>query len=381
MNQDIPDFLKPYWIPSLTELRSRLKGDKEISIPFRFCDETIGSISIHDFETTEQFMNKLYESNYLKSYDDKFAFWLYKGYNSKEEDLALLNDEIMLEVLSFCEENGCFLLLQRRILCSMFPLNYPKLDPTHLDSFFHQIKRNYIIKDKFSDYCKADTLARLAAILYIIELVMKNKKIIAKTEKLQKKLKNIVPESWLSKLTQPQLIQKIIPYLIQNNLITQDLWSLKQEFLNVLKSFHLFGGSQYECQIQESISGKNTRVEMMLNVNIFGIFFYKVRDKPVRCIFYEELVYAVGNDYECNLFYVEKESFVETKLDVFCRAMRARELYEDIVSYCILRTKEKTRLIYGLDFLHEFKSRFFSFYLVIFNYIKEIIISFLLFIF
>lgn len=359
MNHEIPEFIKPNWTPSLIEIRERLRNEREIQIPFRFCDENSqGYITIHEFETVEELMNKIYDSNYLKSFEDKYAFWLYKGNNSKEEDIALLNNEIILEVLGYCDESDCYLLLQRRVLCSCFPLNYSKLDQIHLDSFFSQTKRNHIIKDKFSDFCKTETIARLAAILYIIELAMKNKKIVAKSEKVQKKLKTLVPESWLSKLTIPQLLQKIIPFLQLTGLTTMDVWSLKQEFLNNLKSYYLLAGTLYDCQIQDSISGKNARVDTSINVNLFGIFFFKTRDKPIRSIFYEEIVYVVGNEYECSLFYIENGTFQETRLNIFCRHQRARELNEDIVSYSILRTKEKPRLLYGLSSLSEFKAKF-----------------------
>ena len=215
------------------------------------------------------------------------------------------------------------------------------------------------MKDKFSDFCKADSIARLAAILYTIERGLKNKKVVAKSEKLQKKLKYLIPESWLFKLTSSQLIQKIVPYLMQANIINQEIWSLKQEFLNSIKSYPLFVGIHYECQIQDNLSGnKNARVDMMLNVNAFGLFFFKVRDKPSRTIYYEELVYVVGSENECSLFFVEKETFIETRMNIFCKHLRARELNEDIVSYSIIRTKEKPRLLYGLAFLNEFKARF-----------------------
>jgi len=360
MNHDNNEFVQPYWIPSLIEIRERLKGEKEILISFTFCEEKItGTLPIYEFETIESFMTKLYESQYLKHFDDKYSFWLYKATNSKEEDIALLNDEIMLEVLSFCDENSCILLVQRRISCMAFSLNYMKLDENHLNSFFYQTKRNYIMKDKFSDFCKADSIARLAAILYTIERGLKNKKVVAKSEKLQKKLKYLIPESWLFKLTSSQLIQKIVPYLMQANIINQEIWSLKQEFLNSLKSYPLFVGIHYECQIQDNLSGnKNARVDMMLNVNAFGLFFFKVRDKPSRTIYYEELVYVVGSENECSLFFVEKETFIETRMNIFCKHLRARELNEDIVSYSIIRTKEKPRLLYGLAFLNEFKARF-----------------------
>ena len=357
-NHDDPDFIKPSWIPSLIEIKERLKGEKELSISFKFCDEVIGSLLIHDFETVEEFMNKLYESQYLKKFDDKYAFWIYRAKTSKEEDVALLNDEVILEVLSLCDDNTNFLLVQRRITCSVFPLNYNKLDELHLDSFFYQIKRNYIVKDKYSDFCKAESIAKLAAILYIIDRGKKSKKIIVKSEKIQKKIKTLIPDSWIIRLSPILHMQKIIPHLMQSNLINQDIWTLKQEFLNGLKSYYLLTGVHYDCQIQDSLSGTNARVDMMLNVNVFGLFFYKVRDKPVRTIYYEELVYAVGSEYECSLFYVEKESFLETRLNIFCKNNRARELNEDIVSYCILRTKEKSRLLYGLAFLNEFKYRF-----------------------
>lgn len=358
MNQDNPEFIKPNWTPSMLEIKERLKNEKDIQISFRFCDESIGTLIIHDFETIEEVMNKLYDSNYLKSYEDKYAFWLYKSRNSKEEDSALFNNEILLEVLSFCDENNCFLLLQRRMICSAFTLNYMKLDQNHLDSFFNQVKRNHILKDKYSDFCKTDTIARIAAILFLIERGLKNKKPVAKSEKIQKKLKSLVPDAWMSKLTSSQLLQKIIPYLQQSNLISMDVWSLKQEFLNNLKSFYLLSGICYECQIQDSVSGKNARVDMSINMNVFGIFFYKTKDKPLRTIFYEEIVYMVGVENECSLFYIEKGNYTETRLNIFCKTNRARELNEDLVSYCILRTKEKMRLLYALSFLPEFKGKF-----------------------
>ena len=37
------------------------------------------SIEITDLETIEGFMDKVYQSNYLADYEDKYSFWIYKA--------------------------------------------------------------------------------------------------------------------------------------------------------------------------------------------------------------------------------------------------------------------------------------------------------------
>lgn len=47
-------------------------------IPFRIHDETREEIGISDFGTFDDLMNELYESDLLKGFNDKFAFWIYQ---------------------------------------------------------------------------------------------------------------------------------------------------------------------------------------------------------------------------------------------------------------------------------------------------------------
>jgi len=43
---------------------------------------------------------------------------------------------------------------------------------------------------------------------------------------------------------------------------------------------------------------------------------------------------------------------------LYTKSERAREFYEDVVSYCILRTKENQRIFYSIQSLPQFINRF-----------------------
>ena len=74
------------------------------------------------------------------------------------------------------------------VLFIFYPLNFSLLDDIHLDSLFSHIRREYVIKDKFSDFCKPEAIAKNGAIIYIIDQKEKGKDVIAKAELLQKKV-------------------------------------------------------------------------------------------------------------------------------------------------------------------------------------------------
>lgn len=95
---------------------------------------------------------------------------------------------MICENLSSWQNPNTYYLIQRRIFCSQLHLNFNSLDDLHLNSLFMQTKRDYIIKDKFSDFCKPESIAKNAAILIIIDHKLKNKEIVAKPEMLQNKV-------------------------------------------------------------------------------------------------------------------------------------------------------------------------------------------------
>ena len=190
------------------------------------------------------------------------------------------------------------------------------------------------------------------------------------------------------------MIQKIIPPL-QSALAGRSMRIIKEEFLSSLKSYPLFTGITYECQIQDNLNLNHARIDTFLCLNLFGLFLFpsSLRDKPVRSIFYEEIIYVIGSNFELSLSYFEKEkifntsgklpeknhnlimteknkdynlmssninegSISEVKLNVFLKNNRGKELNEDIISYAVLRTREKEKLLYSLAFLPEFHGKF-----------------------
>lgn len=185
---------------------------------------------------------------------------------------------------------------------------------------------------------------------------------------------------------------------LQSALAGRPLRILKEEFLSSLKSYPLFTGITYECRIQDNLNLSHARIDTFLCINLFGIFLFhsSPRDKPIRSIFYEEIIYAIGSNFELSLSYFEKDKIFNTssklleknsnliitdknkdyknpnnnlnnindgttnevKINFFLRNRRGMELNEDIISYAILRTREKERLLYSLAFLPEFHARF-----------------------
>ena len=65
-----------------------------------------------------------------------------------------------------------------------------------------------------------------------------------------------------------------------------------------------------------------------------------------------------GMQSELNLQYFDSEKEKEVKLVLVTANECARQIYEDIVSYCILRCKESQRLLYGLEAMPEFEDKF-----------------------
>jgi len=71
------------------------------------------------------------------------------------EDEALHNDDILCEVIStWHEDNNFYLLLKRRIFSSVFTINFIHFSNDELQNFFFQIKRDFLEKNKFKDFCK-----------------------------------------------------------------------------------------------------------------------------------------------------------------------------------------------------------------------------------
>ena len=156
------------------------------------------------------------------------------------------------------------------------------------------------------------------------------------------KIEKLAPKYWVQKIGSMQLAQKIQNQL-EGNIIVYSPRQLREEFLINLKNFFLFTGNSFRVQVSENSS--NVRLEMYIVVNIFGIFLFNnnSKDRPIRVIYYEEVVYAVGYAKDCDLFCVERDSNKENKFQIQVKNLRARELYEDIVSYCIMKTKENIR--------------------------------------
>lgn len=102
-------------------------------------------------------------------------FWLYSGVASKEDDLALPAEALLLQVLSHLDTvNKSMLLVKRRVFCTNLTLNIPQLDDVQLDSLFSHIQRDYLVKDRFSGICKMELLTDIAAILYLLSIFERN---------------------------------------------------------------------------------------------------------------------------------------------------------------------------------------------------------------
>ena len=102
------------------------------------------------------------------------------------------NDDIIWKEASYFDENKNFFLVKRRLYCSAYTLNFNKIQDDHLISLFSDVKREYLIKNRFNDYCKVDQINKIGTILYVYEIITKKKRIVKSPEKIMKKVRKLL---------------------------------------------------------------------------------------------------------------------------------------------------------------------------------------------
>ncbi len=103
----------------------------------------------------------------------------------------MYGEEVLFEKISSWEDGVYQLRVKRRIVNTFFTTSFPFLDEIHLESFFVEIKREFLVKDKFANFCKIENAVKLASILYILWSKEKHKEISNKPERIEKKVNHL----------------------------------------------------------------------------------------------------------------------------------------------------------------------------------------------
>ena len=73
------DFAKCYWVPSVWEIKQRMRAEDKFEIEFFIFDESKkGFVILNDFATVNDFMDAVYNHDLVKTYNDRYGFWVYK---------------------------------------------------------------------------------------------------------------------------------------------------------------------------------------------------------------------------------------------------------------------------------------------------------------
>jgi len=93
LNSELPEFSKPFWVPSRKEIKDLVKFENQITVDIKLHLGTLPTKSFTLSHTCNvgQLMEQVYALPQMAQITDKYSFWLYKSAESAKaiEDVAL----------------------------------------------------------------------------------------------------------------------------------------------------------------------------------------------------------------------------------------------------------------------------------------------------
>ena len=97
INAENVDYIKPYWVPSLKEIRAIICNNGKIEVAVRFftTENDPQIFELHQFSTVEDLMKLVYENSECIHLNDKYHLWVYGALKSENisDDIALHKEE------------------------------------------------------------------------------------------------------------------------------------------------------------------------------------------------------------------------------------------------------------------------------------------------
>lgn len=309
-----------------------------------------------------QFIKEIQETDYLFEGVDLTpqGYWLFIECNEAlVQDIPLNFDwtmkrvkHLLIWMKSYGKSQKYKLVFKKRIWSIRYRISLERFSSAKIDGIFYEVKRMYLVKNAFKDFCKLDKLVKLAGILSLIEDISNNnKRRFIKSGKML--VQKTVPEASYSILGETEWIRRIKKYIEKNSFLkNHSLISLKKEFLsyflespNYCSSFYMYGIVETNMKIR--------RIGHM-SINLYGVNFFENSsfDYPKYHFALEHIdtILMLEDSLLLKFNDIKEEKILKIKI----KSIVKEDIAHDMVSYMLLSLREPKKLFYAYNFISKY---------------------------
>lgn len=322
----------------------------------------IDKIRCKETQYVYQFIKEIQETEYLFEGLDLSpqGYWLFIECDEENvQDIPLNFDWTMRKVQhlikwmkSFGKAERFKLVFKKRIWTIRYRLSLERFSSAKISGIFYEVKRMFLVKNVFKEYCKLDKLIKIAGILSLIEEIENNnKKQFIKSSKIL--VQKTIPESSQNILGEMEWIRRINNYLEKNKFLgNHSLISLKKQFLIFFLESPNYCSSFYSYQVEET--NMNLGKEGFLSINIYGLSIFDKKSFEIptyyfalehidTVLFYEDTLVLKFNE-------IDEDKIYKLKL----KSVVKEDIAYDIISYMEISLKEPKKLFYAYNYISKF---------------------------